>query len=434
MVAFSQNNVSLISSDFQGVTLKFSLTDYHFQSVNTTKGEAKTISAENTYRLMQKGSPDVLKMAASVVLPNTGNFTTTVLSEKHTDINSLLMAPSKGNLLRSVKPENISYEFGSSYQQDEFFPKSLVKANTPYIARSIRGCAIDANMVQYNPMQKILRVYSEMIVRINFNNQLGTNELKNPKPIDAEFQAIYQRQYLNFSPAKYNAVSENGELLIICHDAFMSAMQPFVTHKQSMGIKTTMVGISTIGNTVTAIKSYISSYYTNPAKNLKYVLLVGDYPQVTTTILSTSGGPGGSDNTYSYLVGNDHYPEIFVGRFSAETVEHVNTMVNRTISYENDPTAGNWVTSGIGIASSEGPGDNNEYDYTHIRNIRSKLMGYGYTAVAEEYDGSQGGMDISGNASASRVSAAINQGVGIITYCGHGDWNMFVASGLTTPM
>ncbi len=429
LMAFSQNNVSLISSDLQGVTLKFSFTDYQLQSVNTSKGEAKTISAKNAYPLMQKGSPDVVKMAASVVLPNTGSFTTTVISEKHTDINSVLVAPSKGNLLRNVKPENISYEFGPSYQRDQFFPKSLVNANSPYIARSIRGCAIDANMVQYNPAKKTLRVYSEMVVRINFNNQLGVNELKNPKPMDTEFQAIYQRQYLNFNPSKYTAVSENGELLIICHDAFMPAMEAFVTHKQSMGVKTTMVGVSTIGNTVTAIKSYISSYYSNPAKNLKYVLLVGDYPQITTTMLNTSGGLGGSDNTYSYLVGNDHYPDIFVGRFSAETVAHVNTMVERTISYEATPTAGDWITSGVGIASSEGPGDNSEYDYTHIRNIRTKLMGYGYTAIAEEYDGTQGGEDLSGNASASRISTAINQGVGIITYCGHGDWNMFVSSG-----
>ncbi len=425
--ASAQNNVSVVSSDANGVILKFSLNDYSLKSVATTKGAASSVIAPNCYPIMQKGMPDMLKMATAIALPNSGSFTTKVISEKHKDISSVIIAPSKGNLTRNINPETIGYEYGAAYQQDAFFPKNIIKSNTPYIARSLRGCAIDANMMQYNPIKKILRVYSEVVVKIEFNSNKGENELTNPKPIDAEFQAIYKRQFINYNSAKYTAVSEAGELLIICHDAFLTAMQPFVTHKQSMGIPTTMVGTSVTGTTAAAIKTYISNIYT--AKNLKYVLLVGDYAQVTTTMLTIDGTPSGSDNSYAYLAGNDHYPEIFVGRFSAETVAHVNTMVQRTISYETNPASGNWVTSGLGIASSEGPGDNNEHDYTHIRNIRTKLMGYNYTNVAEEYDGSQGGVDLAGDASATRVATAINQGLGVITYCGHGDWNMFVSSG-----
>ncbi len=423
----AQNTATMIDSDSKGVTLKFSLTDYRLKSVTTQKGAANVVVANNCYPIMQKGMPDMLKMATAIALPNSGSFTTKVISEKHKDISSAIIAPSKGNLKRNVNPETIGYEYGAAYQQDAFFPKDIITSNTPYIARSIRGCAIDANMMQYNPIQKVLRVYSEVIVKIEFNTNRGENELTNPKPIDAEFEAIYKRQFLNYNTAKYTAVNETGELLIICHDAFMTAMQPFVVHKQNMGIPTTMVGTSTAGTTVAAIKAYISNAYAT--KNLKYVLLVGDYAQVTTTMLTIDATPSGSDNNYAYLSGNDHYPEIFVGRFSAETVAHVSTMVQRTISYETNPAAGNWITSGIGIASSEGPGDNSEYDYTHIRNIRTKLMGYNYTNIAEEYDGSQGGEDLSGNASATRISDSINRGVGIITYCGHGDWNMFVSSG-----
>jgi len=427
LAAVAQNKVSVVTSDSKGVTIKFTVNDYQLNSVTTSKGEAKTIVAPNCYPIMQKGMPDMLKMATAIAIPNTGSFTTSIVSETHHDISSVLIAPSKGNLLRTVNPATVNYTFASGYQRNAFFPKNTIKANTPYIARSIRGVSLDANMMQYNPVTKILRVYSEMIVRVDFNSKVGVNELVNPKPIDAEFEKIYQRQFINFNPAKYTAVSEAGELLIICYDSFLSAMQPFVTHKQNMGIPTTMVGTSVSGTTTTAIKAYINSVYT--AKNLKYVLLVGDYAQVTTTMLNTSGGNGGSDNSYAYLAGNDHYPEIFVGRFSAETVAHVNTMVQRTISYESNPTPGNWITSGLGIASAEGPGDNNEYDYAHIRNIRTKLIGYNYTNVAEEYDGSQGGVDLTGDASATRVTTAINQGLGVITYCGHGDWNMFVSSG-----
>lgn len=427
MTILAQNKVSLVTADSQGVTIKFSFIEYQLNSVSTTKGLAKTVAASNCYPLMQKGMPEVLRMSTSIALPNTGSFTTNIVSEKHNDFQSLLIAPSKGNLLRNVNPETIPYSFSSGYQRNEFFPKNIIKANTPYIARSVRGCALDANVMQYNPITKTLRIYSEIIVRVNFTNKVGENELTHAKPIDSEFQKIYQRQFINFNPSKYTAVSETGELLIICYDNFMTAMQPFVNHKLSMGVPTTMVAGSVAGTTPTQIKAYINNVYST--RNLKYVLLVGDYAQVTTTMLNTSGGLGGSDNTYSFLAGNDHYPDIFVGRFSAETVEHVNTMVQRTILYENNPTAGNWPITGLGIASDQGPGDNSEYDYQHIRNIRTSLMNYGYTNVAEEYDGNQGGVDAVANASATNVGNLINQGLGVITYCGHGDWNMFVSSG-----
>jgi uncharacterized repeat protein (TIGR01451 family) len=430
--SYAQNTVSVVSSDANGVTLKFSFNQYQLKPVNTTQGQAVRIEAPNSYSLLQKGAPDVLKMNAAVILPNTGNITTSVVSEKHTDISATLLVPSKGNLYRNVNPETMGYTFGKVYQQNEFFPRVQAKSNTPYIARSIRGCSVDANMVQYNPITKVLRVYSEMLVRVDFTKGQGVNELTNPKPVDAEFSAIYQRNYLNYNPAKYTAVNETGELLIICYDSYMSAMQPFVSHKLSMGIPTTMVASSTVGTTAAQIKTYISNFYSS--HNLKYVLLVGDNAQIITNTITTTEGTGASDNTYGYISGNDHYPEIFVGRFSAESVANVNTMVQRSITYENNPTTGNWLSSGLGIASAlgAGQGDNNEADYAHMRTIRTKLMGYTYaTSVAEVYDGSQGGQDVSGDATAAQVTAAVNSGVGIINYCGHGDWNMFVSSNFT---
>ena len=46
-----------------------------------------------------------------------------------------------------------------------------------------------------------------------------------------------------------------------------------------------------------------------------------------------------SDPEYSTLLGSDSYPELFVGRFSAENVDQVATQVLRTITYERDLAA-----------------------------------------------------------------------------------------------
>src|SRR5205814_817154 len=108
-------------------------------------------------------------------------------------------------------------------------------------------------------------------------------------------------------------------MLIISYASYMSAMQPLVDWKIRKGIAVDMVSVTTAGGTATAIQSYIVNYYNT--HNLKYVLLVGDAAQVPTLTASA----GASDPSYGFIIGNDSYPEVFVGRFSAESLADVNT-------------------------------------------------------------------------------------------------------------
>jgi hypothetical protein len=112
------------------------------------------------------------------------------------------------------------------------------------------------------------------------------------------------------------------------------------------------------------------------------------------------------------IMGSDKYPEIFIGRFSAENTTNLETQIDRSISYERDPTpSASWYHKGFGIGSAEGPGDDGEDDWEHIDNIRTDLLNYTYTEVDQIYDP---------GASASEVTAAVNAGRSIGNYCGHG--------------
>ncbi|MDL2326982.1 C25 family cysteine peptidase, partial [Bacteroidales bacterium OttesenSCG-928-A14] len=188
------------------------------------------------------------------------------------------------------------------------------------------------------------------------------------------------------------------------------------------GIPTEIVSIEHIGNTQTALLEFLKEYYNN--NNLTYVLLVGDSRQVPSYRL----GGESNDNVYAEVAGSDRYPDYFLGRFSAENTVDLEIQVRKTMMYESAPAEVSHFPVYAGIASREGPGDNREYDYQHIRKIGNKLAAYTYTSGYEFFEGSQGGLDASGTPQAQDVSDAINQGVGIINYCGHGDWNMFVTS------
>ena len=88
-------------------------------------------------------------------------------------------------------------------------------------------------------------------------------------------------------------------------------------------------------------------------------------------------------------------------------------MVSRTISYERYPDVddGSWYIEGAGFASNEGPGDDGEYDNEHMDIIRQKLLNYNYGDIEQVYDPS---------GTIAEGEAAINDGLSIINYTGHG--------------
>ena len=245
--------------------------------------------------------------------------------------------------------------------------------------------------------------------------------------MDPEFDALYSNHFINYNEGvnKYTAVEETGELLIICHDAFMDAMQPFVNWKKQIGRPVTMVGTSVTGFTSDAVKSYIQSQY-NSNPNISHILLVGDNAQVQSYFTAAGGYSGRTDQFFGQLVGNDYYNDVIVGRFSAENAAHVTTQVDKVIHYERDVTAADtWLSIGQGVSKNEGAGSGHfgEADYQHIDYIRDTLLHYNYTSIHRDYQNVQGV-----SSSAAIISQHINEGVSIINYCNHGSptsWGVF---------
>ncbi|MCH8904653.1 MAG: T9SS type A sorting domain-containing protein [Bacteroidetes bacterium] len=425
----SKTDVRLISADPENSTIRFRLGGFQSKAVSTSNGSAYIISTDEGTPILKKGAPDLEKLTTSIIIPDMAGMKVEVVSSKYKDYPNMNIAPSKGNFDRTINPSSIPYINGSEYNKNEFFPNKLAEMRDPFILRDFRGQTIIAYPLQYNPVTKVLRVYSEITVAVSVDDEVApVNVLvreKSPE-VNRAFYNTYNSHFLNYSAmgAEYTPLSDEGNMLIICHGPFMSAMQDFVDWKILKGIPTEIVDVSTIGVNSTSILNYVTNYYNS--SGLTFLLLVGDGAEIPTIIVNG----GDSDNSYGYMAGSDSYPELYVGRFSAQSVADVQTQVERTINYEMKPdVGGTWYENGMGIASDQGPGDDNELDYEHIRNIRTDLLGYTYTNVDEMYDGSQGGQDAGGNPSPSDVTNSFNNGLSVINYTGHGSCYCFGSSG-----
>ena len=419
------NEAILVAEKSVSTTIKFDLNELNLNEVRTNYGLANKVMSANAPVMAEEGSPELIYLPAAIIIPDIGSAELMITYGEYIELENIEIAPSKGNLPRSIDPETIPYRKGEVYNNDAFFPGTLATLSEPFIMRDVRGQTIFAYPVQYNPVTKILRIYSELTVQVNYTENEGVNEFTNQKrsrTVDPTFSNMYKNLFLNHAELQGRSwpTEEEGELLIISHPAFMDDMKPYIDWKRTSGRKTTMVSTATTGTTAAQIKSYISNYYNVPENNLAYVLLVGGSSQIPAH--GTISVP--SDNIYGQLVGTDPYMEVLIGRISAENVAHVQTQVQRTIQYERDlTTADTWLSAAIGLARNEGPGhDGGEYDHQHMNNIRTRLLAYGYQTVYQEYTGVSG----MSNTTAAQVSKRFNDGVGIANYCNHGlenSWN-----------
>jgi Peptidase family C25/Propeptide_C25/Peptidase family C25, C terminal ig-like domain/Secretion system C-terminal sorting domain len=428
----TEPQIEILHSNYQSITLHFHIDGFTEREVQTSEGTEKIIEMEEATKMLLTGAPDLPKLNTSFIIDDLAEMEFQITYSQYTDYNNYEIAPSKGNLTRDIDPNTIPYHKGKIYSQNEFFPKNIAHLNAPYIARDYRAQSINVYPFQYNPVTKVLRVYHDITVEVSKKSDNGKNPFYRNNTltkINSEFNELYKNRFINYGNYRYTPLNDNhGKILIICNDSYLSNIQAYAEWKTKIGFPVEIVTISSIGNNQTSIQNYVTNYYNT--KGLTYLLLVGDAQHITP---KSGGGLGGdSDVAYGYISGNDSYAEIFVGRFSAQSSADVQTQVARTISYEQNPTTtADVFNKSIGISSDQGPGDDNEYDHEHLRNMHTDLIGYNYIYSAELFDGSQGGGDAAGNPTSTMVASQLNLGRGLVLYTGHGSEYSFVSSGFS---
>ena len=440
-ILFSSNSVSVavVEQNKEYVLIEYSINDFTITPIYYDNELYHKVELDDEPQLLIEGAPELPHINRSLIIPDLASASVEVVNLNYDSYSDLNILPSKGNILRNVDINSVPHVKGDVYTINSDFPTDIYELKDPYILRDFRGQVIQLNPFQYNPITRNMKVFTNVTLRINFNGYNSINQFFNRRSVDNivnDYSQIYSNRFINYETyqTRYNPISEDGEMLIICYDDFCDEMDSFVNWKNQKGIKTTLVPKSQAGNTASSIKNYVQNFYNT--HNLTYLLLVGDKAQIPTFDIGSGWSSGESDISYAYLSGDDSYPEFFVGRFSAQTPNHVLTEVQRTIEYERDPQIGaDWYKKGIMIASNEGAGaghDGGESDWQHAQNMRQDLLNYTYDSVSELYDGTHGDQDSSGNPSDSMVRNAINSGAGIIHYTGHGDTDVWVTSNFNT--
>lgn len=209
-------------------------------------------------------------------------------------------------------------------------------------------------------------------------------------------------------------------------EGFEEALAPLIQHRESQGLSVTAVPLSQVYDefsfgrqTPEAIRDFLAYAVAEWEPSPQYALLVGDASYdlynyanganknilPTYLVYTEFAGYVASDTWFTIFDEETLIPEIAIGRFPAQQVEQLERLVSKTIAYENSAEE-DWLNRALLVADDEPDFDEASDE------LADDLNGIGYETQKLYMSERE---DIHDD-----IISALNQGVGIINYIGHG--------------
>ena len=401
-------------------SILFELKNWNIKHVNYNDIDYQKIVFSTSTKTNKKGWAELPTVSTSFQLPNDKNFELINIQPIYEEIIlDYPLLPSRGTIYRNQNPNEIPYEINPESIIDEFYPKSIYELTSPFIIRNVRGTTVTITPFQYNPVTKILRICTKIILIGECNNK---TEIINPllnvnNNLTKDEIGMYKSIFVNYTtPKQALATGQYGDILVITTPRDSATINPYIKWKLEKGYKVTKEVVATNTN----VKNLIQQKY-NSNPNIFYVQLVGDWADIKSDLGGGANAP--TDPIMGCVNGTDNFPDIAIGRFSCSNSTELQTQINKTINYEKNPNMeANWRETFIGIASDEGNGfgDDGEIDYDHIKKIYNlRIEPFTYNQHLQNYDP---------NANKTTLAGHINSGASTIAYCGHGAETSFVTT------
>jgi len=315
----------------------------------------KQINIGGTGWITESGRPLLPSFGRYVQIPPGCIFSISVKQGKPVFFDNVLVYPSQSMLTDEKNEEDVfkdEFEFDEKfYEKTLVYPKEIVGKRGPLEVDGYSSLLLNVCPFQYFPSEQRLEGYGNITVTIALE---AKKEAVTISPYDpATNKMAYGNFFVNPEPGieervfpgvKYSLppVKPWGpEFIIIYHNPFHCAAEKLAMWKNMRGLRTEIVSINDIGNTVKKIKNYIRSRFFS---RLGYVLLFGDVDHIVPEIIIT---PEIDDDD----IVTDHYyatakdptgdkfelPWIAIGRIPVRTRYEAKQVVNQIIQYEKMP-------------------------------------------------------------------------------------------------
>jgi len=238
-----------------------------------------------------------------------------------------------------------------------------------------------------------------------------------------------------------------ADYLIITHPAFVEALTPLVSLRQSQGRSVAVINVLGIYDAYgdgrpdpEVIRQFIADAYAHWNPRPVYVLLVGDgsfdpkqyrsgspptfIPPYLLDV-SSAGGETAADNRYVCVDGDDNLPDLLLGRLPVKSADEARAVVGKILDYETRPLPGGWNSNVLLIADDpDGAGD-----FIRLSESSASWVRDPFTILRRYCTGSDPYRSDCPEAEAAAIRSALlsdwNQGALLIQYAGHSSWHQW---------
>ncbi len=274
------------------------------------------------------------------------------------------------------------------YQQDIEYPGMFADIVYKGKIRDICFVKIEFYPIQYNPIQETATIYDEITISLSWNeNDIVSVESDfNHAPFFSFYKNVFSNwqgflghtQIIESSVSSDTISQEEGcEYLIITHPDFYTKTSELADWKYSKGMITKVVDTDEIGGSANEIKQYIQNAYDTWEPRPSYILLVGDNEFIPTS-------SSGTDLYYTTVDGSDYYPDIYIGRIPADTLQESNIMIQKILKYEQDPPASSGFYNNFVVAAYFQDDENDGYETRRFVRTSEEIRDY---LLSEDFNG-----------------------------------------------
>lgn len=347
-VKSGSTELKLTKSTYQEIELSNFLTDIDFVRVKTQAGYFTMLTANEYGYSMLTGEPRLPVLKKLIEVPFDASYQVEIVSQAYVDIDlntfgiADFIIPTQPPLSKNIdNPEDVEFIFDESvYAQNSFLGQEMIQVVDLGMVRGIKMARVEIAPVNYNPVTNQLRVYTDLKIRVNFVNGNVSQTVNSKAAVYSPFYEAIYNQMINYKPleTKEFVTAEPVTYIIVSDPAFEADLQDFIAWKTMKGYQVVEAYTDdpSVGTTTSSIKNYLEDFYNNPPEGYNpqsFVLIVGDIGEVP-TFNGTSGGHVTDLYYFTYDGAGDIYPECYYGRFSAQTLAHLQPQIDKTLEYE----------------------------------------------------------------------------------------------------
>ncbi len=332
-----------------GFSASFSFSSIESQEVNTEKGVFSLISMGNSIAAGNIGDPEVPVARQLIAVPfgatpvvTVKNYT--VEEYKLSDFGINKLYPHQASVSKSAKETKFAYNEAAYAAKG--FNENLPIAEVSVLGtmRGIQLGALQLNAVRYDASENAIRVYNNIEVEVAFKDaDLALTEKTLVNTYSPYFRTVYaslfnERAILDIYDEHPDLWAVPVKVLVVANRMFEEAMQPWITWKTEKGFYMDVNYTDEIGTSASAIKSFIIDKYNQglaDGQTPTFLIIVGDNNRVPQSQMGAATNK--VTDLYYYAVAggsNDYFPDMFHSRFTCETVQEFQNVIDKSMMYE----------------------------------------------------------------------------------------------------